>query len=101
MLTGEFDAPGAEIVTEPEYVPGDKPLAFAEIVAVPGVEDDETVAFSHEAEVLAPQVVVAPPADTLIVCPAGTEPPSELNVRSFEGTERVTGPCVPVTRTFL
>jgi hypothetical protein len=67
IVTGEFDAPGAEMVTVPEYVPGDRPVGFAETLAVPGVSDEETLAFSHEAEVLTPHVVLALPADTLMV----------------------------------
>jgi hypothetical protein len=56
-----------ETVTVPEYVPEESPAGSTEMLAVPGVKDDDALAFNHEAEALTPQVVLAPAADTASV----------------------------------
>ena len=48
IVIGEFEAPGAETVSVPLYVPSDRPAALAVTVITPGVNVAETVVVSQD-----------------------------------------------------
>jgi len=81
MLIGELEAPGAETVTELEYVPTDIPDEFTAMLKVPGVKELEAVTVIQEALADAAQVVLAPAAVTLTDCGGGTVAVPALNIK--------------------
>ena len=81
MLIGELAAPGAEIVTVPEYVPCAMPDGFAVIVSVLGVNVADPLVVIHDVLLEAAQVVVAPPAEILTLCEVGAPPGVALKTR--------------------